>query len=141
KFISPRDLDRKEADVFRQRDTIVRLVGGPPRAVKAIVISETMRPDALGGADADGLWEAQTGRIIIKRSQLSSVAAFAGTLLHEIAHARSGCSDVNREFELMLTEFLGLAASRAALIKSSHLKLRFYDRLLHRLRLRDGMAQ
>jgi hypothetical protein len=78
-----------------------------------MVISETMRPETFGTGDADGLWEASTGRIIVKRSQLSCLAAFAGTLLHEIAHAKSGLGDVNRDFELVLTDFLGQAATRA----------------------------
>ena len=57
--------------------------------------------------------EASNGRIIIKRSQLGSLPDFAGTLLHEVAHARSGLGDVSRDFESVLTEFLGRAASCA----------------------------
>jgi hypothetical protein len=113
KFVSRVELTRDERDVFEQREAIVRLIGGLPRAVKEIAISETMRPDVLGGGDADGLWESSTGRIIIKRSQLSSLTAFAGTFLHEIAHAKSGFGDVSRDFERVLTEALGHVAVRA----------------------------
>jgi hypothetical protein len=49
----------------------------------------------------------------IRRDQLKSLDAFAGVLLHEIAHARSGCDDVTREFENELTELLGVAAAAA----------------------------
>lgn len=112
-FVPKENLEKRELEVFEQRHDIARLVGGLPRGVKEVVISETMRPEMLGGGDADGLWEGTAGRIIIKRSQLSSLTAFAGTLLHEIAHARSGFGDVNRDFELVLTDFLGQTAARA----------------------------
>jgi len=113
KFVPIGGLNKNEREIFDQRTEIAALVGGLPRAVKDVVVSETMRPEALGGGDANGLWEPSTGRIIIKRSQLCSVADFAGTLLHEIAHAKSGFGDVSRDFELVLTEFLGRTAGRA----------------------------
>jgi hypothetical protein len=86
--------------------------------VKEIRISETMRPDFASNCDAAGLWEPHKRRIIIKRSQLRSLEGFAGTLLHEITHARSGCEDVTREFENELTVTLGRASAKAI----SHLK-------------------
>lgn len=113
KFVSASALSKAERLVFEQQESIARLVGGLPKAVKEVLISETMRPETFGVADADGLWEASTGRLIVKRSQLSSVAAFAGTLLHEMAHAKSGLGDVNRDFELILTDFLGRTATQA----------------------------
>jgi hypothetical protein len=36
---------------------------------------------------------------------------YAGTLLHETAHAVSGSSDVSREFEMELTQLLGVISS------------------------------
>lgn len=63
-------------------------------------------------AETTGVWEEDTGRIIIKRSQLKSLESFAGTLLHEVAHARCGWPDTSREFEHELTALLGLIASR-----------------------------
>jgi hypothetical protein len=65
-----------------------------------------------------GLWDGTTESIVIKRDQLKSVTAFAGTLLHEIAHAKTGFDDVTREFENALTELLGAAS--AAAITPSH---------------------
>ncbi len=38
---------------------------------------------------------------------------FAGTLLHEAAHAISGASDVTTNFEIELTRLLGLASSKS----------------------------
>ena len=74
-------------------------------------ISETMRPDFGTGRECQGLWEAEKRRIIIKRSELASINSFAGTLLHEITHANSGCPDVSREFENALTEVIGQLSS------------------------------
>jgi hypothetical protein len=113
KFVHVSSLTKAERKIFDRREAIARLVGGLPRSVKDVVVSETMRPETLGGKDAEGLWEASAGHIIIKRSQLSSLAEFAGTLLHEIAHAKSGFGDVSRDFESVLTDFLGRAAEQA----------------------------
>ena len=49
----------------------------------------------------------------IKRSELRSLDAFAGTLLHEVAHAVSGTPDVSAAFEDALTAETGTVAGRA----------------------------
>jgi hypothetical protein len=107
KFISETSLTSSERALFAQRDAIAALGGGWPHGVREVVISETMRPDEHGRSDAAGLWESDTRRIIIKRDQLRSPREFAGTLLHEITHARSGEEDVSRGFEDALTDLLG----------------------------------
>ena len=112
-FINEKDLTKKERDVFRQTNTIFRLIGGKPKVVKKIFISSTMRTEALNHREAAGIWEADTGRIIIKRDQLKDLRAYAGTLLHETAHATSVASDISEEFEDALTEFLGTLARNA----------------------------
>ena len=84
-----------------------------PSVVKAIRISETMRIGASGYAEAAGLWEPKEARIVVKRDQLASLEAYAGTLLHEAAHAISGTPDVSQEFEDALTAELGGVAERA----------------------------
>jgi len=61
----------------------------------------------------DGLWLRNEGTIVIKRSCLSSLKKFAGTLIHEIAHAESGYPDVSRDFELKLTLYIGQLAQKA----------------------------
>lgn len=63
--------------------------------------------------EANGIWEANPGRIIIKRDQLRDVQAYAGTLLHEVAHAISGASDLSEEFQGTLTQLLGKLAKGA----------------------------
>jgi len=119
KFISDEELTKVERRIFELRKKIADLVGGLPKEVKQIRVSETMRPNLDGTCDANGLWEAHEGWITIKRSRLRSVEEFAGTLLHEIAHARTGYSDVSRNFEEELTAMLGAVAARTLKAKAS----------------------
>jgi len=113
KFVERSKLSATERAIFDMREKVAKLVGGLPREVKEILISETMRPDFASTCDAAGLWEPGNRRIIIKRSELRSLEAFAGTLLHEITHARTGYDDVTREFEHGLTEALGKTSAHA----------------------------
>jgi len=107
KFVDPDKLSKTEMVIFKRWKAIADLVGGLPKIVREIKISETMRPDFTSGDDTDGLWDSTSSSIIILRSQLKSLASFAGTLLHEIAHANSGYDDVTRDFENELTSMLG----------------------------------
>jgi hypothetical protein len=110
KFIAPEKLTKSERKVFDQQGKIAELVGGLPKRVKNVKISETMRPDFLTGFIPQGLWDEASKSIIVLRKQLGSLPAFAGTLLHELAHAKTGFDDVSREFENALTEMLGEVA-------------------------------
>lgn len=112
-FIDRNELSPDERRVFDTHEQLAKLVGGLPREVKEIRVSETMRPDFASTCDAAGIWEPHKRRIIIKRSQLRSLEGFAGTFLHEITHARSGCEDVTRDFEHELTVTLGKASATA----------------------------
>lgn len=115
KFLSPTDLTREERMIFDKTNQIADLIGGLPKNIKKIMISETMRMETTGFTEATGLWEATEERIIIKRTQLRSLKEYAATLLHEIAHARSGTSDISREFEDELTSLLGVISSNVVL--------------------------
>jgi hypothetical protein len=64
-----------------------------------------MRPDFGSNYEPVGLWQPDSRHIIIKRSELRSVATFAGALLHEM-HASTGLLDVTRDFEQALTTTL-----------------------------------
>lgn len=59
-----------------------------------------------------GLWQRDSGTILVARSQLKSLDFLAGTLLHERAHASSGRPDVDRGFESELTEYIGRLAAK-----------------------------
>lgn len=114
RFVEEDALTAKERAVFRQWRDIAAAGGGLPKAFRELKISETMRPSVLEGLNPAGLWEPSTGRVIIHRGQLAQLSGFAGTLLHELTHARTGYNDVSRDFECALTDVIGrLAASLA----------------------------
>ncbi len=111
KFVPPNSLTPAEQEIFDCWQGIVQLVGGLPTQVREVRISETMRPDFGTGGECLGLWEPDKKRIIIKRTELTSITSFAGTLLHEITHARSSAPDVSRDFETALTAVIGQLSS------------------------------
>ncbi len=110
KFVKPDSLSSNERSIYERWKEIAELVGGVPKRVQELKVSETMRPDFLTGSETQGLWDPTSGTIIIKRSLLGSLSHFAGTLLHEVAHARTGYGDVSRELENELTQMLGTVA-------------------------------
>lgn len=111
-WITPAELSPQERDVWERTDDILALVGGRCGAVREIRISQNIRPDAYG-FQAAGLWSPDQGHIVIRRDQLQSLSAYAGTLLHEATHAATGHSDVSRDFEISLTHYLGRVAAEA----------------------------
>jgi hypothetical protein len=65
------------------------------------------------GFDTEGVWDSSIPAIVIKRSKLSSLVGYAATLLHETGHATTGTHDATREFESVLTTYLGRTATAA----------------------------
>ena len=112
-FIDPADFNDAERAVWDALPRIFTARGGRPRHVRDVRVSETMRLMESRYQEAVGVWEPGEGRIIVKRTQLQSLSAFAGTVLHELSHALSGAPDVSIEFEQQLTEELGGIASRS----------------------------
>ena len=112
KFVKPDKLTRSEREIFEKTSEIFKLIGGKPKSIKEVAISETMRREE-SGAEAVGLWEPDKGRLVIKREQLKNLESYAGTLLHEAAHALSGAGDVSREFESELTNIIGQISARS----------------------------
>ena len=110
-IIEPSKLSVIEKSVYSKTDLILNLIGGRPSRVREIVIVKELYQGAF--YTVNGLWEPSVGRISIKRSQLSSLDLYAGTLLHECAHAISGADDVSRGFEIQLTAMIGKIASKA----------------------------
>jgi hypothetical protein len=111
-FVKEKDLTAKERNIFRQTSQIFKIIGGKPENVKTVKISETMRLTKPGAAEVVGLWEEDEGRIVIKRTQLKNLPDYAGTLLHEAAHAISGAPDVSEVFEQELTDLIGMSAAQ-----------------------------
>ncbi len=83
-----------------------------PAFVQRAVVSETMRLMDGRYQEAVGVWEPADGEIIVKRTQLRSVAMFAATVLHELSHALSDAPDVSLEFEEKLTQELGAVVAQ-----------------------------
>jgi hypothetical protein len=100
-----------EREVWNHRDAILDLLNDPP--VEEIRVSETIRMTERGEM-ANGVWDESEQRIVIRRQQLNSVRDLGSTLLHEVAHPRSGgAPDLSKPFEDALTGLLGEVAESA----------------------------
>jgi len=106
-FINISNLSKDERMIYELTEDVLNLIGGRPKIIKEIKISEKMRKDFVTNVETTGLWDPNEGRIIIKRSQLNNIYSYAGTLLHEVAHALSRAPDATRQFESELTSLLG----------------------------------
>ncbi|MEO8219018.1 MAG: ATP-binding protein, partial [Acidobacteriota bacterium] len=109
-FVSLGSLRPAERMVYDLTAQLVALVGVERARCPDVRISETMR---VTSDDTEGVWDPSISAVVVKRSRLASVAAYAGTLLHEVGHATSGKTDATRDFERVLTDYLGLAAAAA----------------------------
>ncbi len=113
-FVPPEQLTDAEREVFGRTDELLGLAADERVArVREVSISTTMRLDR-GNRECVGLWVPGEGRVVVRRDQLGSFEGYAGTLLHELAHAVSGADDESREFEDQLTRFLGRLAATVA---------------------------
>jgi hypothetical protein len=110
-FVKLEDLTARERQVYDTLPKILSLAGGKPPVVHEIRISETLRSPSTLFGDAEGCWD--NGKIVLKRSVLQRVPSFAAALLHELAHARSGAPDCNRQFEDGLSDIAGVVAGNA----------------------------
>jgi hypothetical protein len=107
-FVDPSELSAEEQAILELADDLCQLVG--VRRRPPVLVSETMR---ISRDDTEGVWDRDLGAIVIRRDKLMSRRDFAATLLHEVAHATSGTLDVTREFEAVLTRYLGTTSSSA----------------------------
>jgi hypothetical protein len=110
KFVSLQQLTPDERRIYGLTPRIVSLVGLTSSRVPEIRISETRR---VTSDDTEGVWDPSMRAIIIKRSKLSSLVGYAATLLHEVGHATTGKVDSTREFESVLTDYLGKTSDAA----------------------------
>ena len=116
-YVEPETLSMAEKKVFNTTDTIMKMVGWTDEDMPEILISNTLQKEIdtssgfLRTYSAVGIYEPGHHRITILRSQLASHQSYAGTLLHEAAHAASGATDATRAFESQLTNYLGILAS------------------------------
>ena len=106
-FIPETELTVSERKIFSNKDKILKIIGSKAVIIKEIKVSETIRV-GTSICGVAGMWVPSDRLIIIKRSELSNLKSFSSTLLHEIAHATSGCPDVDGHFEFELSKFLGI---------------------------------
>lgn len=112
-FIDLADLSTAERRIWDALPAIFAARGGRPNRIRDVRVSETMRLMEGRFQEAVGLWEEAEGQIIVKRTQLQSLSKFAGTVLHELAHALSRAPDMSLDFEQKLTEELGSVVARS----------------------------
>jgi hypothetical protein len=110
RFVEPANLTSQERVVFALTSRILGLVGIVAPRAPEVRISDTMR---ITSTDTEGCWDHSLRAVVVKRDCLESISRYAGTLLHETGHATTGISDVSREFEKLLTRYLGLASAKA----------------------------
>lgn len=103
-------LSRDELERWRRRDEILNMIGPMPDCILEVKLVESI-DFAFDQVETLGLWQPDSGTILIARSQLRSMESLAGTLLHERAHASSGRPDVDRGFESALTDYIGRLAT------------------------------
>jgi hypothetical protein len=118
-FMAIENLTKSEREIFDLTNDILNLIDGKPRTVRDIKISSTMRKDFFGEAETHGVWEPNTNSIIIHRPMLNSIKDYAGTLIHEAIHAKSGLGDISRNFESELTIAIGQVSEKALTKKKS----------------------
>ena len=118
-FVTIENLTKSEREIFDMTNDILNLIDGKPRSVRDIKVSSTMRKDFFGEAETHGIWDPNTSSIIIHRPMLNSIKDYAGTLIHEALHAKSGLGDVSRNFESELTIAIGQISEKALTKKKS----------------------
>lgn len=104
KFVELHELTPEERRIYHYTPKILAIIGLTLNRAPQIRISETMR---VTTDNTEGVWDPSIPAIVIKRSKLSSLIGYAATLLHEVGHATTGTVDATREFERVLTEYLG----------------------------------
>ncbi|MDE3067501.1 MAG: sensor histidine kinase [Verrucomicrobiota bacterium] len=109
-FVGIGKLSQQERRIYEYTPKILALVGLSLNRIPEIRISETMR---ITTDDTQGVWDSSIPAIVIKRSKLSSLVGYAATLLHEVGHATTGAVDATREFESVLTGYLGRTSQAA----------------------------
>jgi hypothetical protein len=107
-YVDASALTKSERAILDHTSRILELLGIKLKV--PIRISETLRADLN---DTNGVWDSSESAIVIKRTALASLERYGGVLAHEVGHATTGATDVSRDFEGVLTDYLGRLASKA----------------------------
>lgn len=111
-FVDYNEFQPAEKLVFDLTDEIFNLIGGKPKVVKAVLISNTMRKEFSSTHETIGVWDPVKKEIVILRKALKSIKEYSGTLIHEAVHAKFGVGDISRDFEGELTKIIGVLSDK-----------------------------
>lgn len=111
-FVQESELSKSEKKVYEYMNEIINMFGKIPKTVREIKVSNNIRKDYFDNSVTLGVFDSSEELIVIHRRALKTVNSFAGTLLHELIHAKTGLPDVNREFENELTNLIGMLSSK-----------------------------
>lgn len=100
------DLTASEKRIWSMKDVVLKSIGGLPVGYSNIYLVDAIRYYDDSSL-VEGLCDFRKGEIFICRACLFRAESFIGTLLHEIAHARSGANDETKKFESELSDLLG----------------------------------
>lgn len=129
-FISENELNRSQKNVYAYTNEIIKIFGGLPKDVNEIKISRTMINDYNNNhSTINGVWDSNSNTIIIYIGALDSLGMYAGILIHELIHAKTGQFDISRDFENSLTLQIGLLCAKI-LGKSDNKNCGFFSRFL-----------
>lgn len=106
-FVQDSVLSKSEKKIYGYLDEIINVFGKIPSTVKDIRISNNIRKDYFDNSVTLGVYDSSKELIVIHRNALKTLESFAGTLVHELIHAKTGLPDVNRDFETKLTNMIG----------------------------------
>lgn len=112
KIVDPDNLNKEEKSIFNKTNDIIKIFGGKPKKVKDIKISSRMRKDLFPKIETLGCWDDSEKSVIIYRKCLKTMPDYAGTLIHELIHAKTDNDDITREFENSLTEIIGVICNK-----------------------------
>lgn len=109
-IIAYSSLTEEEKDIFDSYKKLEQVFPTPKEVQSIKIAKQLYTKEELYGTV--GLWNPEEKTIYILKDQLISREKFLGTLYHEFIHAKTGFSDVSRQFENQLTQVIGLFANQ-----------------------------
>lgn len=109
-FINPDSLSEAEKTVWKYGDLIFEVAGGIPPQIQDILLAKTLACtfDNATTVNYSSVWEANLGRIILKRSVLTSLVDFAQELLSLLCRIKSGANNLSAQYEQEMKRMLGI---------------------------------
>ncbi|MGC9522583.1 MAG: ATP-binding protein, partial [Anaerolineae bacterium] len=108
--VPPDELSPSEARIYERTSEILGLVGLDSAESPPVRIVETL---PIVRDDVGGRWDPTLPAILVRRRELASLQAYAGTLLREVARVTSQEAYLTPACQRTLTTYLGKAAAAA----------------------------